>query len=219
MDLDADVWKTRLFSSVSNLSRTSTGSAQALSRTTMGGTYKVHGDKPALLINDPQLLQKQTAHNLSCAIEYVWDRGPAVAPFDGDVALFINDLAKLVSDKLVAPKSYFRTWELDKKIYPRSVSPQTLPALHLEFCKCVAMVLANNNMNQLRNAAWIERTFESELHPLPDGCGRVAKLLGAWILLRGGKYPAHFDDRAAYYAAMESSEKEWEKFYSDHMIA
>jgi hypothetical protein len=206
MKLDIDIWKVRIFSSISNLSRTSAGSAN-----------KAYSEKPALLITDPQKLSTQTAQNLARAIAYVWEQGPLVLPEAGHVRAFIDALSERVSDKLVAPEYRLRTWELDRKIYPAACSPERIPEVYARFCEGVEMILTSHGATQVRNANWIEREFDSELHPLADGCGRVAKLLGAWILLRRGKYPAHFDDRAEYYAAMRSSQRVWEKFYRDHL--
>lgn len=205
MDLDADVWSARLFLSVSNLSRTSKGSANT--------TY---AKKPALLITEPAQLREQTAQNLTKAIEYVWERGPSVAATGEDVKVFIEGIAQRISEKLVAPGTHIRTWELSKEIYPHGLSPKVLAAWLPAFYEITAMNL-DNHRDSVLSAAWIERIYDGMFHPLPDGCGRVAKLLGAWILLRDGKYSALFEDRDAYYAAMIGSVEVWEAFYRKHV--
>ena len=206
MELNFDIWRERLFTSVSNLSRTS-----------KGATNKAYVEKPSLLITDPALLRRQTAQNLRLAISHVWIRGPLVKAEKMDVRLFIDTLAARISEELLPPDRRVRTWELDKKKYPEGLSPHELPLWLPVFYKSVAVILADTGRDPVQSAAWIERVFDARLHPLVDGCGRVAKLLGAWILLCGEKYPAYFCDRDEYYSAMMSSVQIWENFYRAHV--
>ena len=205
MSLDFKTWSARLFESVSNLSRTSKGESK-----------KTHEEKPILLITDPVELQKQSAQNLRAAIEYVWNRGPYVRTETEQVRVFITDLSKRISRLLVADDAKLRTWDIGTK-YPNRVAPEDVPAAYNRFCEEVAMRLQAVRADAAQEAAWIERAFDSEVHPLPDGCGRVARLLGAWMLLRAEKYPARFENRTAYYDAMESSDEAWEHFYRTHL--
>jgi hypothetical protein len=207
MSLDFDIWGNRLFTSISNLSRTSRGSAN-----------KAYQGKPDLLIADPVQLQKQTAQNLRHAILCVWTRGLFVKTQATHVRSFIDALSSRTSEGLLPADRQLRTWELDKSKYPEGILPDMIARAHDDFCNEITLMM-NDGVDSVRDAAWIERVYDAELHPLADGCGRVAKLLGAWILLRDGKYPAYFENRQEYYAAMGSSWDAWEGFYQARVLS
>jgi len=190
----------------------------ALSRTAQGATSAAYGGaKPALRVTDPALLAAKTSENLSAAIAYVWDHGPAIRPQLYHVRGFMNALAAVVSKDLLQPgQSLWRTWDTRER-YPEQVAVSEIePAMHM-LCADVAAALSDPQHDPVVLAAMLEKQIDGIIHPFADGCGRTAKLLGAWALLRKDMLPAQFTDRVLYYKAMASSEEEWVSFYRVHV--
>ncbi len=193
-------------------------SVSALSRTAKGTTAAAYGGaKPALEVSDATLLAQKTAENLSLAIDYVWKHGLAIRPQTHHVLGFMNAVAKQVSEGLLRPgQSLWRTWDTREK-YPTQVLPSEIEVAMELLGADVAAALLDPQQDPVKLAALLEREIDGHIHPYADGCGRTAKLLGAWALLRSGMLPAYFTDRAAYYGAMAASEEEWYKFYRSHV--
>ncbi len=204
MALEFDHWSQTLFASVTALSRTAGGATQAA----------YGGHKPALRITDPAALAQKTEENLRQAISHVWNIGPTVQPRIAHITAFMNAVAAKVSAGLI-DGDLFRTWDTRER-YPQQVAPFDI----LWSMADLSQKLSFNNplcikrAHPHRVAATLEREIDWRIHPYADGCGRTAKLLGAWVLLRHGSMPPRFDSKERYYKAMNAGEGEWLAFYS-----
>lgn len=196
-------------------SQTLHSSISALSRTAKGLTESAYGAKSALDISGPEL-ETVVKNNLQHSIEYVWAKGPRVHKTPPAIRGFMNAVAKQVSFGLVDPAHIYRVWDTSAK-YPAQVAPKDIEHEMRHFCDSVASSLYDER-HAIFNAAWVERELDYRIHPFADGCGRTAKLLGAWVLLRAGLPPARFTDRDEYYAAMNAGQNEWAAYYRSKVL-
>lgn len=101
------------------------------------------------------------------------------------------------------PEGRFRTWELD---YPDGniaahVAVKDLPA---EMDRLAAELCARwpaPGEDPVPAAAFVEWTLNGPLHPYYDGCGRISRAAGAWVLLRSGALPPRYASKAEWYRA------------------
>lgn len=65
----------------------------------------------------------------------------------------------------------------------------------------------------VRLAAWAEWMWDEHIHPLGDGCGRTAKAIGMWVLIRSDLPLPDYRSRGAYYTAMAEGLRTFTKYY------
>src|SRR3989344_1628976 len=187
MVFEFERWGSAVFTSVSRLSRTAGGLAEAA----------YGGAKPAIMVERDKLVTI-VERNLRKTIAHVWAHGPAIRPDTVHVQSFMNAVAAMVSVEVLPPGfGLFRTWDTRERFH-RQVAPADILAEYRALCAHIAGRLDEND--PVAVAAELEWELDGRIHPFADGCGRTAKLLGAWILLRGDTLPARFSDRTEYYA-------------------
>jgi hypothetical protein len=202
--LEFPAWSEAVFASITNLSRTAKGHTEAA----YGGT------KAALPITDPKLLQERAEANLRRAISKVWSEGCFVTPTSHNLLRFIEEVADTVNDGLVEPRHRYRQHDT-RADYPHQVAPEDISRAMYGFMQELSaeLITPPTLRRAVEVAAWVEREFDWRIHPLRDACGRNAKLLGAWMLMRHDLPPAQFANRKEYYGAMEFGQAYWLDYY------
>ena len=206
MTFEFERWGSAVFTSVSRLSRTAGGVTEAA----------YGGAKPAIMVERDKLVAI-VERNLRKAIAHVWAHGPAIRPDTVHVQSFMNAVATTMLVEVLPPGSgLFRTWDTRERL-PRQVAPADVPAEYRALCMLMAGRL--NEKDPVTVAAELEWELDGRIHPFADGCGRTAKLLGAWILLRGDMPPAQFTDRTEYYTVINHPLQKWVAYYRAHVPA
>jgi hypothetical protein len=119
----------------------------------------------------------------------------------------------------------YRTWNG----HPGQPDPKDifleLGSFHLEFLERHQELLATTNVKllqiksdtALRFAAWIEKRYNHELHPLYDGCGRTSKAFAvAALLMAGVPYPK-FSGRDRYIELRSQPIELWTADFAAHI--
>lgn len=191
-------------------------SITALSRTAQGSNEEAYGGKKqAISLDDPSRLPQIVENNLRTAIRCIWDCGREFHT-NGAQLQFMNVVAGCVSkDLLPRADSLFRTWDTSDK-YPWQISPRRIRAEMDDLAATIRHQIGTRDTVKL--AAEVEREIDWRIHPYADGCGRTAKLLGAWILLSKDLPPALFTDRKEYYFAMGDWPR-WHQYYRDRVFS
>lgn len=205
MPLEFQSWSERLYQAVAGLSRTAHGVTEEA----------YGGNKPALALKGDDL-RSIVDGNLRRAISYVWNYGPAIRQDPVHVQSFINAVATKVSHGLVPDASLLRTWDTREK-YLWQTPPEAVATEYRELCREIAKRIPLFVHHPIDQAAWVERELDWRIHPFSDGCGRTTKLVGAWVLLRGGLMPARFPSSKEYYKHIHHPEQEWVAFYQAHV--
>jgi len=152
-----------------------------LSRT-LGGVSDISSaaEKPKLSA-EGEALAARTRENLQQALEFLWEnreRGFASAT---EVREFVDEVARKVSAGLLQPgQSLYRTWETKF----RQTAPEAIEQEYQNFCEWFFEALKSGD--PVATAALVEKRLDGEIHPFADGCGRTAKILAAFVLLRAG---------------------------------
>ncbi|HVW82726.1 MAG TPA: Fic family protein [Candidatus Paceibacterota bacterium] len=165
--------------------------------------------KPGLAAADGAELALQAAVNLEKAAALAWKMRYKI-PSPDEVRIFLDELARTVSDELIkGGHPLYRTWGVR---YTGPVEPSGIEAAYEGLCVWLAHALVKES-DLLAVAAELEKGLNLRIHPFADGCGRVSRVAGAWVLLRQNLPPAIFSGRDAYYQAMRSPERDWHAAY------
>ena len=97
-----------------------------------------------------------------------------------------------------------RTWNTTYTKYDFSDLPEALTSFYEEY-----FLRMNKPVIELENYSWASRSFDTELHPYSDGCGRLSRLHGSFFLIRANLPLPRFDSRASYYCAIGRSFNEF----------
>jgi hypothetical protein len=101
----------------------------------------------------------------------------------------------------------FRTWNTSYTKCDFSELPISMVRFYDEYRERV-----QGSGNEIENFSWATRTFDTDLHPYGDGCGRLSRLHGSFFLVRAGYRLPMFKSRESYYHAMSVSEAEFLKY-------
>jgi hypothetical protein len=192
--------------------RLTTRSIMSLSRTGQG-SYDTSSTqlKPELVTKEGAELSLATAQSLEKALRFAWDKRRKAFAKKKSLEEFVTSIAQKVNKGVVRDGSLLRTWDI----------PYTLPAARVrsaytDFCDWLSITLPVNERDRdlfITSAAKAERDLDLVIHPFADGCGRISKVLGAWILVRAGLPPPLFPNRETYYQEMRASEDLWVASY------
>ena len=195
---DKQSWTEKVLSALAGMSRTLGGASDTTSST----------DKPKLGVSEGEALASRTERNLRQALGFLWDSRACRFESAAEVREFVDILAAMVSNGLLAPgQSFYRTWET--KFGQTKVA--AIEAEYREFCEWLFGALADSD--SVKVAALVEYRLDGKIHPFADGCGRTAKLLAAFVLLRGNRTPPRYGVRKEYYGKISQSETEWVSYY------
>lgn len=190
-------WKESVLRALEGQSRTLSG---------ISDTTSAKG-KPKLAVAEGKDLAEKSAKNLEKAIDFLLENRYKKFASPEDVLDFINTLAATVSDGLLPEgQPLFRTWETKFDQAP-------VIRIEIEFKKFCQWFFMVGKEDALSVAALVEKKLDGEIHPFADGCGRTAKLLAMFVLLRSGISPPAYVSRDEYYHNIRLVNWTWVKFY------
>jgi fido (protein-threonine AMPylation protein) len=192
-----------------------------MSRTLGGVSDTSSSDEKPSLVMEGEDLKARTKANIARAAEYLFAARDKVFADEREVRAFVDELARLVSNGLLpVGQGLYRTWETKF----RQTSPSAIEGEYSRFCERLYEGLrvdpdtewaVVHPADDIAFAGWVERELDSRVHPFADGCGRSAKLLSSWVLLRAGLMPPRWPARAEYYRAVATmAPDEWDEYYS-----
>ena len=197
--MDKHTWTESVLASLAGMSRTLGGASDTTSAV----------EKPKLGVSEGEALASRTEQNLRQALGFLWDSCECQFQSAIKVREFVDTVAEMVSHGLLAPsQSLYRTWET--KFWQTPV--RAIEAEYVKFCRWLFRALADST-DFVEIAALSERRLDGQIHPFADGCGRTAKLLAAFVLLRGSRTPPRYGARSEYYRKINQSEAEWLCYY------
>jgi hypothetical protein len=179
----------------------------ASSRTAKGvSDTSVSVEKPKLSVEGDALTAKAAA-TFEQALQQVWDAREKPLKTPQQVEALVTSLARTVNEGLLKPgQGLERTWMTNYPSTDPKDIPQAMQAFYSEFARRLT------SDDPVATAAWVERTHE-KIHPWADGVGRVTKALAYVALLHGGHALPTYQGREAYYANINKSPAEWERYY------
>jgi hypothetical protein len=174
----------------------------ATSRTSKGEETPLAG-KPSLAIKDKELVDRVTK-NTRDAASFAWQQKNVKTP--EDVHAVVEGIGTRINEGLV--EHLYREHETGRNI-PADQIPSQLKAFEEEFVKRM------DDPDVVATAAWVEKTFDMDIHPFSDGVGRSTKLLSAMVLARAGHPLPKYQDRKKYYSYGDSSKtlEEFTEYY------
>jgi predicted ABC-type ATPase len=91
--------------------------------------------------------------------------------------------------------------EHDSARYPSYTAVADLPASTEQFFAEFHQRLSDPRADAVETAAWVEYRMDMTDHPWADGCGKSAKAIAAWVLMRHGyELPDYPQERSAQFA-------------------
>lgn len=197
--MEKKTWISRVLGCLAGMSRTLGGVSDT----------SVAAEKPKLAAEEGAGLAAITAENLERALEFLWESREWTLASAAEVCVFVDALATKVSAGLLrSGQSLYRTWETKF----RQTAVVKIEEEYQRFAEWLHGAFANGK-DSVETAALIEKRLDAEIHPFADGCGRTAKILAAFVLLRAGLNPPAYRSRAEYYATITRSDAEWLSYY------
>jgi len=194
---------------VLDLFRQATRTLTKISRTFGGeSNTDVSQDKLPLLISG-EALKDRVAENFfnAAAFAHSCFLAGIKSPAEMERVIFLTTLHAnrgLVDESL----GFFRSWPG----HEGQPAPDNLPQAFSEFASTLLEKLSQS-ADKVEVAAWIEHTFNAQIHPLSDGCGRVSKALSTAVLaLEGKPFPA-FANRDEYFSSLLRPLEEFTAIY------
>ena len=191
-------WFEAVLSALASMSRTFNGVSDTTSA----------AEKPKLAVEEGDTLKAKSSQNLGHALEYLWTNRLTSFASPANVREFIDTLATIVSDGLLQQgQAFYRTWATK---FGHTL-PEDIEAEYHNFCEW--FLGAVDSDDPVAVAALVEKRLDGEIHPFADGCGRTAKLLAAFVLLRAGLSPVNHRSRKEYYERINGTDEEWIRYY------
>lgn len=186
----------------------------SVSRTAKGISDTSVSEEKIKLSLEKEKLEEQVSKNTDEIIKYIWENKERKFESAQDIKDLLKEVASITNNKLTEKEpDTFRTWDTG---YGRKVSYEELDN---EMNKFYQMLLkkeqevASGKLKIEELAPWIELEIDRHLHPYADGCGRIAKAISNFFLVRYDHKLPDYSSRDEYYKAMNSGdEKQDEEF-------
>ncbi len=187
----------------------------ATSRTKKGvSDTSSSADKPALATTG-QVLADQATKNFEEAIEMVWGSRSIDLSSPEDLRRWVEMLAAIVSNGLLpAGQGMYRTWATK---FAMQTMPDQLDAEMENFY--LQFGFRGPFVDPVETAAWVEHKLDARIHPFADGCGRTAKLVSAWVLLRANHPLPAWDSRERYLESLIQGGPAFTAYYRERIAA
>jgi hypothetical protein len=181
-----------------------------ISRTFKGRSdTSVSKEKVPLRLKDQDLIDK-VRENFASAVTYLLQHRGQVPFSAADVAGVHEAIVSRCNDGLLAEGvGRYRSWDGAKgMVKPEEIKPE-LERFFEEFVRRVH----DPSCDAVELAAWVEQRYNTVVHPLSDGCGRVSKAWAAGILIAWGlPYPV-FNSREEYFDHVLKPFDQWLEFF------
>lgn len=121
----------------------------------------------------------------------------------------VRAVAEIVNRGIVQEGRWLREHPAPGKGY---AAPAHVPRLLEGFVRELERRLRTGR-DPVRLAAWIEWQVDLKHHFFADGCGRTARALAAWVLMRAGLDLPQYGNRGAYYRMARGAFREFVAWY------
>jgi hypothetical protein len=152
--------------------------------------------------------------NFQCVVERVHAERNRAFESPQDVRVFIETIATEINRGIVKEGILYRTANSTKFPYTAIAK---LPDAMNQFCEEFHRRLSDGDQDPVALAAWVEYKIDLTDHFFEDGCGKVAKVLSAWVLARASAPLPAYRGREEYYGFVKDqdmlNEKAWEAYY------
>lgn len=146
----------------------------------------------------PEATTEITLKNFSALIEYLYEQRNKSFSSSDDLKNFLEDIAKRINKGIVKEGILIREGE-DSSKYPYT-RIKDLPKVFNEFCTELLKKLNDPKQDPEELAAWLEYRIDLTDHFFADGCGKVAKVISAWVLMKNNHTLPVYRDRKELYA-------------------
>lgn len=128
-------------------------------------------------------VRQSVQSNIQKVFEYVYDNRYLVLHNPSVLKRFINEVARIVNAGLIVDKRHLlRNAENSSKY--TYLDTNLVERFYDAFTDELYMRLMDVGSDPIEIAAWVEWNIDFVGHIFSDGCGRVAKLISSWILMR-----------------------------------
>lgn len=170
-----DAYLTAFLKNIENTSRTYSGDLD----------ISASPDKKGKL--NTGLLSKQVSNlaikNLKDAFEFVYNNRNLMVYNEAILKQFISEVAWRSNKGLIRDKvSLLRVGDNSHKY--NYVNTADVTGFYDAFARELFLKVKNIDIDPVETAAWIEWNIDFSGHLFSDGCGRVAKLISSWLLMR-----------------------------------
>ncbi len=115
---------------------------------------------------------------------------------EAELRTFVENMAQKINESITKKGGLIRTHDSDKYPYTRAEKlADQMDSFYKDF-----FLKLNDGTNPRELAAWVEYRIDLTDHFFSDGCGKTAKAISAWVLMRGRQELPVFRDRKELYA-------------------
>jgi|GEM_PF-1392742 len=192
-----------------------TDNLEATSRSAKGVSDTSVSTEKNKLLKEGEDLSEQIKTNQNHLVEYIWENKNIEINSEEDIENIIKNITDVVNDKLVSEPYKFRIWPVK---YGRKVSPENIENEMNNFYLNAYTKLKeveHDELNPNSYARWLEVEIDKSIHPFQDGCGRIAKAVSAFFLVRFNKPLPYYESREKYYAALNKSDEDFRAYYNN----
>jgi hypothetical protein len=179
---------------MANLSRTSRTAAGTIDTTASAGkadqmAADLSGDRAARLAQE----------NYRSVVASLYDDRHLRFADPAELRSFVEHVVTRVNTGILRDGVLYR--EHDSEKYPSYTRVADLPRATTRFFDELYRRLNDPATDPIETAAWVEYRMDMTDHLWADGCGKSAKAIAAWVLMRSGHdLPAYPAERAAQFA-------------------
>ena len=152
-------------------------------------------------------IQQSVQSNINNAFQYIFDNKNLIINSSASLKRFINEVACIVNKDLIVDKKYlFRNGKNSSKY--NYINTKFVDKFYNFFIDDLYLKLIDIEPNYIKIAAWVEWNIDFVGHIFSDGCGRIAKLISSWVLMRGDcPLPNYADGSSEFKSIRESYRK------------
>ena len=171
---------------------------QATSRTANGTVdTSASADKADKMQASGQEAAEKAAANFDGVMKGLYDDRHKTFESPKELRQFVEAQATAINDGITKPGVLIREGA-DSARYPYT-KVADLPKAMNQFYDELFRRLNNPKQDPRQLAAWIEYRMDLTDHFFADGCGKAAKAISAWALMRAGQQLPTYGSRDAYY--------------------
>jgi len=149
-----------------------------------------------LSLKDETIANVLSVKNFEDVIGNLYDERKRKFNTPAELRGFVEGVAKKVNEGITKEGVLIREHDSEKYPYPAVENlEQEMDAFYKEF-----LARLQNNESSKELAAWVEYRVDLSDHFFADGCGKTAKAIGSWILMRTGDTLPKYRERTELYA-------------------
>lgn len=173
---------------------------EATSRTARGEIDTSASESKSQDVEDlsSQRAAELARHNFTEAMQSAFAQKERELTNPTDVREFVENIAETINGGILKEGKLIRSGS-DSQKYPYTRVAELEPAMD-RFYQEFTRKLADPNQDPVELAAWVEYNIDLTHHFFADGCGKTAKVISSFVLMRSNKPLPNYTTRAEYYA-------------------